>query len=83
MWPEGQRPPHSARSWQGVFDTSRLATLSAAGNKDVQAGDHRGVKETYGGAGQGPETHQILEVVGLDHELANIDVPVLPRGDWA
>ena len=68
---------HAGLDSGGALGTSRLATLSAAGDQDVQAGDHRGLKKTHGGAGEGPEAHQVLEVVGLDHELSNIHIPVL------
>jgi hypothetical protein len=48
----------------GVLGTCRLAGLGAAGDQDVQTGDHCSIKEAGGIAGQGPEAHEVLEVVG-------------------
>jgi hypothetical protein len=38
-----------------IWQLVGVAGLRAAGNRDVQAGDHRGVKETSRAAGKGPE----------------------------
>jgi hypothetical protein len=55
----------------------RLACLGPASHQDVQAGDHRGDQKPRGTAGKGPEAHKVLEMVSLDHEFADVDVPVV------
>jgi len=46
----------------GALTNCGVDTLRTAGDQDVQAGNNRGGKETYGAAGEGPDAHQVLEV---------------------
>ena len=52
--------------------------LRAARDEDVEASDDGGLEESTGLRREHVEADEIVQVVGLDDELADIDVPVLP-----
>ena len=49
-----------------------------ARDEDVEASDDGGLEESTGLRREHVEADEIVQVVGLDDELADIDVPVLP-----
>lgn len=60
----------------GVFETSGIAGLGPTRHQDVEAAQHGRSEEVSGLLRNGAEPDEVLEVVGLDHELSKVVLPV-------
>jgi hypothetical protein len=57
----------------------RWPFLCTTGDQDVETRDDRGLEELRGLSRERAQLNQVVQVVGLDDELADVDMPVLAR----
>ena len=74
----GDHPLPRRDSSRKAVQHRRLPGLGAARDKDVQPRRHGGVEEPCRRPRQRAQADEVVEVVGLDDELADVDAPVGP-----
>ena len=60
-----------------TIEQGRLPCLRAAGHEDVEPRRHGSLEEARRLPGEGAQPDEVVHRVGLDHELAHVDVPVV------
>ena len=70
--------PLASRHGRGqAVQEGRLPGLRSAGDEDVEPRGHRGLEEAGRLPGEGAQPDEVVHRVGLDDELAHVDVPVV------